>query len=70
MCLPGGKLDTGFGLAGAEMKMALVLRDRLVGIERFIHVDQQMMMAAVREIVARMGDAHVAQTEATPERRL
>jgi hypothetical protein len=41
------------------MQMVPVLRDRLVEIERFVHVNKQMMMAAVREIVARVGDAHV-----------
>jgi hypothetical protein len=49
------------------MKMGLVLWDRLVGIERFSHIDQQMMMAAVMKIVARVGDTHVAQTKTTPE---
>src|SRR6516225_9055695 len=66
----GLKLDTGLGLTRAEMKMVLVLRDRLIHVERFTHVNQQMMMTAVLKIVARVGDTHVAQTETTPERSL
>ena len=34
------QFDTGFGLARAEMKMVLVLRDRLVRFERFIPINQ------------------------------
>src|SRR5436190_2074066 len=49
------------------MKMGLVLWDRFVRIEWFVHVNQQMMMAAVLKIVACMRDAHVAQDEATPK---
>src|ERR1700682_4164826 len=65
--LAGRQLDTRLGLACSEMKMGLVLWDRLVGIEWFIHINQQMMMAAVLKIVARVGDTHVPQTETTPE---
>src|SRR5690242_17316306 len=65
--LAGRQLDPCLGLTRSEMKMGLVLWDRLVGIERFIHIDKQMMMAAVMKVVARVGDAHVAQTKATPE---
>ena len=43
------------GLPRPEMKMVLVLRNRIIWIERFVHVDQQMMMAAVCKIVARHG---------------
>ena len=43
----------------AEVKVVLVLRDRLLEIKRLVHVNWQMMMAAVLEIVARVGDAHV-----------
>ena len=50
--LAGLKLQTSLGLTRPEMKMILVLRDRLVHIERFIHVNQQMMMTAVLKIVA------------------
>src|SRR6267143_1112350 len=64
------KFDTCLGLARAKMKMRLVLCNRFVGIERFGHINQQMMMAAVLEIVARVGDTHVAQAEATPESAL
>src|SRR6266566_8657105 len=65
--LAGRPLDPCLGLACSEMKMGLVLWDRFVGIEWFVHINQQMMMAAVVKIVARMRDAHVAQTETTPE---
>ena len=50
------------------MKMFLVLRNRLAGIERFIYVDQQVMVAAVRKLIARVSDAHPAQSKETPER--
>jgi len=43
------------------------LRNWLVGIEWFVHIDQQMMMAAIRVFVAGVGYAHVAQTEAAPK---
>src|SRR5262249_43953557 len=65
--LAGRQLDTGLGLARAEMNMVLVLWNRLVRIQRFVHIDQQMMMTAVLKIVAGVGDAHSAQTETTPE---
>jgi len=61
------KLDACFGLAGAKMKVRFVLRKRLIGIERLIHVDQKVMMSAVRVAVAGVGHAHVAQTKAVPE---
>src|SRR3982074_1208982 len=63
----GWKFDTRLGLARPKMKMRLVLWNWFVGIERFIHINQQMVMAAVFEIIARMSYAHVAQTEATPK---
>src|SRR3979490_935251 len=63
----GRQLDTCLGLARAKMKMRLVLCNRFVGVEWFVHINQQMMMAAVLKIVACMSYAHVAQTEATPK---
>ena len=63
----GLKLNASFGLTRAEMKMVLVLRDRLIHIERFVHINQQMMMPAVLKIIARVSDTHVAQIEPTPE---
>src|SRR5437660_298414 len=65
--LAGRQLDTCLGLACSEMKMGLVLWDRFVRIEWFVHVNQQMMMAAVLKIVACVRDTHVAQAEATPK---
>ena len=61
------KLDARFGLACAKMKVRFVLRKRLIGIERLIHVDQEVMMSAVRVAVAGVGHAHVAQAKAAPE---
>src|SRR5258706_14249301 len=63
----GWKFDTSLGLARSIVKMRLVLWNRLVGVERFIHVNQQMVMAAVLEIIAGVSYTHVAQTETTPE---
>src|SRR6201987_106389 len=68
--LAGRQFETRLGLTSAKMKVVLVLRDRLVGIERFIDIDKQMMMSAVRIIIAGMGDAHVAQSKTTPEAAL
>ena len=45
--LAGWKFDARFSLAGAKMKVRFVLRNRLIGIERLIHVYQQMVMAAL-----------------------
>ena len=50
------------------MEMFLVLRNWFVGTEGFIDVDQQMMMAAARKLIAGVGDAHPAQAQETPER--
>src|SRR3981081_2921069 len=61
------ELDSCLGLTRSEMKMGFVLWDRFVGIERFIHVNQQMMVAGVLKVIARMGYAHVAEAEAAPE---
>ena len=63
----GWKFEARLRLARPEMEMRLVLWNWLVGIERFIHIDQQMVMAAVFEIISRVRYAHVAQTEATPK---
>src|SRR5436305_4064365 len=63
----GRQLDASLGLACSEMKMVLVLGDGFVGIERFVDIDQQMIMSAVLKIVPRMRYAHVAQTETTPK---
>src|SRR5581483_7358322 len=68
--LAGRQFKPRLGLTCAKMKVVLVLRDRLARIEWFIDVDKQMMMAAVLIVVARMGDAHVAQTKSTPEATL
>jgi len=53
------QFETCLGLARTEIKVVPVLRDRCIEIERFVHVNEQMMMPAVREIVAGVGDAHV-----------
>ena len=49
------------------MEMFLVLRNRFAGIERFIDVDQQMMVTAVGKLIARVADTHPAQTKDAPE---
>jgi hypothetical protein len=43
------------------------LCNRFIGIEGFIHVNQQVVMAAVGEMIACMSYAHVAQAKATPK---
>ena len=58
--LAGWKFNSGLGLARSKMKMRLVLWNRLIGIDWFIHIDQQMVMAAVLEIIARMSYAHIS----------
>jgi len=54
------QFETCLSLARTEVKVVPVLRDRCIEIERLVYVNEQMMMAAVREIVAGVGDAHVA----------
>ena len=61
------QLYTCLGLPCAEMKMVLVLGNCIVWIDRFIDINQQVMMPAIRKIVTRMRNAHVAQTKATPK---
>ena len=57
--LPGLQRHLGFGLAGAEVQMVEVARNRLVE-RRQIGVDEQMMMARIFPIRARRRDTHVA----------
>src|ERR1700719_1132524 len=61
------QLEQRLGLASTEVQMLLVVRDWLVGIDRFIHIDKQVKMTGVGEIKAGWSNSHVAQTEATPE---
>ena len=68
--LAGRQIYEGLRLPCPEMQMFLILWDRLVWIEWLVHIDQEMVMAAVGKIIARVGDPHVAQTEAAPERPL
>src|SRR3981189_2654131 len=68
--LAGWKFDARLSLAGSKMEVRLVLRNRFVGIEWFTHIDQQMVMAAVFEIIACMSYPHVAQAKAAPESAL
>src|SRR5215472_11902435 len=49
------------------MKMGLILWDRFVRVEGFVHVDQQMVVTAVWSIATRLGDTHVAKTKSAPE---
>src|SRR6476620_11724426 len=60
------QLYTCLGLPCAEMKMVLVLGNCIVWIDRFIDINQQVMMPSVRKILARMPNAHVAQTKPRP----
>ena len=61
------QFNTRLCLARTEVKMVLILRNGIVGVQRFIHVDKQMMVAAICKIIIGMGHAHVAETEAAPE---
>ena len=54
--------DLGLGLAGAEMQMVKVARDRLVE-RRQVGVDQQVVMAGVFAVGTGGRYAHVAQAE-------
>src|SRR5262249_58909471 len=64
---PGRQFNARLGLSSAEVQVVLILRDRIIRIERIVDVDQQVMMAAVRELVSRMRNAHVAQSKAAPK---
>ena len=60
-CMQAGRqVDKRFRLSRTVMEMFLVLRNRFVGIERFIDVDEQMVMAAARKLIARVADTHPA----------
>ncbi len=43
---PGRQLDLRLGLAGAEMQVVPVGRDRVVGVERLGYVDEEVVVAA------------------------
>ena len=47
----GRQFDARLGLSRPEVKMRLVLRDRLFRIERVFHIDQQMVVAGVGEML-------------------
>ena len=66
--LAGRQFNTCLSLPRAEVKMCLVLWDRLVWVKWFIYVDQQMMMTAVWGITARLGNTHVAKAKPAPKR--
>ena len=61
------KFDARLGLARSKMEMRLVLGNWFVGIEGLIHINQQVVMAAVWKMIACMSYAHVSQTKATPK---
>ncbi len=63
------QFDTSLGLPRSEMKMRLVLGNRLIGIERFAYIDQQMVMAGILIIISRVGHTHVAQAKASTRMR-
>ena len=65
--LAGRQFDTCLGLTRSKMKMGFILRDRFVGIERFVDVNEQVMVSAVLKVVTGMGYAHVAQAETAPK---
>src|SRR5579862_7066524 len=60
------QLDAHFGLAGAEMEMVLVVRDRLIE-RRQVRVDDEMVMPGIGAIDAGGRDAGTAQSHAQPE---
>src|SRR5271166_525022 len=66
--LSGRQFNTCLSLPRAEVKMFLVLWDRLVRVKWFVYVDQQMMMTAVWGITARLGNTHVAKAKPAPKR--
>src|SRR5688572_27118957 len=65
--LPGLKLEAGLGLPGTEMDVLPIGRNRFAGIDVLVDIDQEMVMAGVGCLVARVGDAHVAQSEPNRE---
>src|SRR4051812_12739778 len=58
--LAGWEINAGLGLACAEMQVRLVLRNRLIRVQLFTHINQQMVVTAVWKAIPRMGHAHVA----------
>jgi hypothetical protein len=61
---PGWQINERLDFTFAEMNGPPIERDRLVGIEGSIHVNQQMVMAAFGGVVARSDNTHVAQAKA------
>src|SRR6202171_6592659 len=61
------QVEERLGLARTEVQMLFVVRDRLVGIDCFLRIDQQVMMTDVGEITAGGGNSPASQSEATPE---
>src|ERR1700688_1230169 len=66
--LARSQFNVRLSLAGAEMKMSLVLWDRLARIERFVHVNQQMVVTCVRLVDAGPRNPPARQTELHLER--
>jgi hypothetical protein len=64
---PGWQINERLDFTFAEMNGPPIERDRLVGIEGSIHVNQQMVMAAFGGVVARSDNTHVAQAKAAQE---
>jgi hypothetical protein len=44
-----------FRLPSTEVEMVFILRNGIVGLKGFIHVDQQVMVAAIGKIIPGMG---------------
>jgi len=63
----GGQLDTGLGLASAEVKVLFIVRNFLIQVQRLVDVDQEMMMTRIWVFVSRVCDTHVPEPEPAPE---
>ena len=63
----GREFDACFRLTSSKMEVRLILWNWLIGIEGFIHIDQQMVMSAVRKIIAGVSYSHVPEAETAPE---
>lgn len=47
-------------LPRTELEVVFILRNRILRLQRFIHVDEQTMVTTVGKIIPRMGHAHIA----------
>jgi hypothetical protein len=64
----GRQLDSSLRLPTSEMEVLFVVWYWLIDGERFVDVDEEVMVARVLVVISRVCHPHISQTEAAPER--